>query len=277
MKRKRVSKMRDHTDSLHRNAARIVSTLLLALALAASGCASPRGGVVYQNATIDALLDGNYDGDVTMAQLLRHGDFGLGTFDHLDGEMLVLRGRVFQVRSDGRAYIVLGHERTPFAAVTFFHPDEMLAIGADSGSAIDYAALQKKLDFMRPADGHAYAFLIHGRFATMRTRSVPRQEPPYRRLIDVVKQQPVFELKECNGTLVGFWFPESMRHLNVPGYHFHFLTDDQSAGGHVLDLSVRDAEVRMQSLSTIRMDLSRRAPKIPSPATRSSELEQVEK
>jgi acetolactate decarboxylase len=269
--------MPGQVHSLRRNVAHIVSTLLLALTLAASGCASRPGGVVYQNATIDALLDGNYDGDVTMTQLLRHGDFGLGTFDHLDGEMLVLRGRVFQVRSDGRAYTVAGDGRTPFAAVTFFHPDEKLAIGKDGGSAIDYAALQKKLDAMRPADGHAYAFLIDGRFATVRTRSVPRQQPPYRRLVDVVKQQPVFELKECNGTLVGFWFPESMRHLNVPGYHFHFLTDDQSAGGHVLDLTVRDAEVRIQSLSTIRIDLSRRAPKIPSPATRSSELEQVEK
>ena len=60
---------------------------------------------VYQTSTMGALLDGVYDGDVTIAELLRHGDFGLGTFNHLDGEMLVLDGVCYQLRGDGSAAV----------------------------------------------------------------------------------------------------------------------------------------------------------------------------
>ena len=63
------------------------------------------GSEVYQTSTMGALLDGVYDGDVTIAELLTHGDFGLGTFNHLDGEMVVLDGVCHHLRSDGSATV----------------------------------------------------------------------------------------------------------------------------------------------------------------------------
>ena len=66
-------------------------------AMAAHRC----GREVYQTSTMGALLDGVYEGDVTTRELLRHGDFGLGTFNRLDGEMLVLDGVCYQLRGDG--------------------------------------------------------------------------------------------------------------------------------------------------------------------------------
>lgn len=56
---------------------------------------------LFQVSTSTALVDGIYDGVVTIAELRRHGDFGLGTFADLDGEMLALEGQFFQVRGTG--------------------------------------------------------------------------------------------------------------------------------------------------------------------------------
>ena len=44
------------------------------------GAPPARAGEAYQVATISSLLAGAYDGDTTVDEMLRHGDFGLGTF-----------------------------------------------------------------------------------------------------------------------------------------------------------------------------------------------------
>lgn len=36
---------------------------------------------------LSALLQGDYDGEITYGELKKYGDFGLGTFNSLDGEM----------------------------------------------------------------------------------------------------------------------------------------------------------------------------------------------
>src|ERR687894_801348 len=77
---------------------------------------------LFQTSTVDALLEGKYEGDVSFAELEGNGDFGLGTFDALDGEMICLDGTFYQVRADGRANAVDGKARTPFAVVTVFEP-----------------------------------------------------------------------------------------------------------------------------------------------------------
>jgi acetolactate decarboxylase len=245
------------------------------------GCSAAHSGhVAYQNSTITALLDGNYDGEVTFESLRRHGTFGLGTFDGLDGEMVATGGTFYQVRSDGCVSVVPGAAVTPFSVVTDFHPDA--AVATRVVGPLSFAQLQRQLDEFRPTDrnGHAFAFKIDGRFARVRTRSVPRQSPPYRPLAQVVKEQAVFDLADVQGTLVGFWFPESMSAVNVPGYHFHFITRDRSAGGHVLDLTLSDATIQSEELDEVRIALPRRAPTTrPTPAAdvRSREMHQVEK
>jgi acetolactate decarboxylase len=254
----------------------------IALLFTSAGCAtrSSTHGVAFQYSTIDALLDGNYDRGMTFAELARHGDFGLGTFDALDGEMIEIRGRVMQVRSDGHVYPVPADARTPFSAVTFFKPDASNTLRGP----LTYRQMQELLDAMRGRnDGHAFAFAITGRFSHLRARSVPRQSPPYARLADVVKRQAVFDMNDVAGTLVGFWFPENLRHMNVPGYHFHFVSSDESAGGHVLDLTLAEGKVEMQELSCVEIALPERAPSTqPSPTgkpvgDREHELESVEK
>lgn len=76
---------------------------------------------------------------------------------------------------------------------------------------------------------------IEGTFAYLKTRSVPRQTEPYPPLLDVLENQPIFEFQNVTGVMVGFRLPGYMEGVNAPGYHFHFLTEDRTAGGHVLE------------------------------------------
>lgn len=82
---------------------------------------------------------------------------------------------------------------------------------------------------------------IHGTFSQMKTRSVPAQEKPYPPLTEVVKSQPVFTMENVSGTIVSFRCPAYVKSLNVPGYHLHFLSDDLTRGGHILDLTIGKA------------------------------------
>ncbi|CEF57235.1 acetolactate decarboxylase [Acetobacter ghanensis] len=80
---------------------------------------------LYQTSTMAALLDAVYDGETTLDELLQHGNFGLGTFNSLDGEMIVTDGVVRQFRAEGLAAEVPGSLKTPFACVTYFEPEKM--------------------------------------------------------------------------------------------------------------------------------------------------------
>lgn len=221
---------------------------LLALVLLSQGCAMRRAEV-FQYATINSLLTGGFDGDLTIAELKKHGDFGLGTFNALDGEMMALDGCFYQIRSDGKVVPVAGTGRTPFATVTFFQPTHTLILT----NVTSLRALEQQLDAQLPARNIFLAFRIEAEVEFLKARSVPRQQPPYPTLAEAAKKQRVFELRNQTGTFVGFRTPVFMQGLNVPGYHFHFLTADRQAGGHVLDCGIRHAEIHIAETTRFRM------------------------
>jgi acetolactate decarboxylase len=102
---------------------RLVLVMLLAIALCGCSRSHQDRDTLFQVSAINALLAGVYDGDVTFEELSEHGDFGLGTFQSLDGEMVELDGSFYQVKTDGVAYPVDNAMTTPFAEVTFFEAD----------------------------------------------------------------------------------------------------------------------------------------------------------
>ena len=206
---------------------------------------------LFQTSTIDALLEGNYDGDVSFAELEERGDFGLGTLNALDGEMIGLDGSFYQVKANGRAYAVGKRAMTPFAVVTVFEPDvaQTLDVPMDFGALCDY------LDRVAGGNAACCAIRVDGHFEYVKTRSVPRQRKPYPPLAEVVKSQPTFELREVRGSLVGFRFPHYAQGMNVAGYHFHFITADRSAGGHVLECRLARGEIRVDREADLRLEL----------------------
>lgn len=229
---------------MHRPTRRVWSILapLLVLPLASAG--PPAGEAppnrITQVSVIDALMVGRYDGILPIGDLLRLGDLGVGTLDHLDGELVVLDGRAYQIRADGRIVDVPLDRSTPFAVVTPFHPDAEFPCPAVN-SLTD---LDARLDAALPQRNNFAAIRIEGRFASLTMRSVARQEPPYRPLDEVARGQTVWTKADQVGTLVGIRCPKWAGGLNVPGYHWHFLARDRQSGGHVLDLRGAEGQVR---------------------------------
>jgi acetolactate decarboxylase len=191
---------------------------------------------IFQYSTLEALLEGVYDGDLRVGTLAKQGALGLGTFNGLDGEMIVLDGEVWQVPVTGRPQRPTPETRSPYASVVPFKAQRTGAV--DPQPSKD--ALFRALDGLATNPNIFYAFRLHGTFAMLRARSVPKQTPPYPRLTEVVKQQAVFEYRNITGTLLGFRSPDYAKGLRVPGYHLHFLADDRAAGGHLLDLSTTE-------------------------------------
>ena len=210
-----------------------------------------RHHVLFQTSTIDALLDGRYDGDVTFAELADRGDFGLGTVDALDGEMIALDGDFYQVKADGLAYPLSPETKTPFAVVTFFEPDIALSLEGP----MDFAALRAYLDALVGDEATLYAVRVDGRFDHVKTRSVPRQHEPYPPLAEVVENQPTFEYSDVRGSLIGFRFPDYVQGLNVSGYHLHFITEDRSAGGHLLECRISSGELHVDHETDLSLEL----------------------
>jgi acetolactate decarboxylase len=186
--------------------------------------------VLFQASTIGALLEGSYDGDLTFAELGERGDLGLGTLNGLDGEMIALDGEFLRADVDGAVSPVGPGERTPFAVVTRFAP----TVDAELPAGLEHEALLAALDRLGPEGESTFAVRLDGRWESVRARSVPRQEPPYRPLAEVVADQHVFELTDVTGTMVGFRFPTFVEGIEVAGYHLHFVDEARRRGGHVL-------------------------------------------
>ena len=207
--------------------------------------------VLVQTSTIDALLDGVYDGNTTFESLEKYGDFGIGTFNGLDGEMLALDGKFYQIKSDGHAYPVEDNQKTPFAVVTYFQADQKQNLNEGE----TFKTFKKKSGDYLDSNNIFYAIKITGKFKSMLVRSVPKQEKPYKQLKDVVKQQTLFEYKDVYGTIVGFYCPAYTKGLNVPGFHFHFLNRSKKNGGHVLNFVVDKAVIELDEKNDFFLSL----------------------
>jgi acetolactate decarboxylase len=226
---------------------------LLALPSAtAAQTAEPRD-TLYISAPFVGLADGLFDGEVTFAELKQHGDLGLGAITGSDGELVLLDGQCHQVKGDGSVVALPDSQTTPFAIATFFEPEW----GLELTEPVDFSALRLLLDSKLGNPGLPYAFRIEGTFSQIRTRSVAGQKPPYRRLIEVIKDQVTFDLENVSGTIVGFRIPGYLEGVNVPGYHMHFLTADRKAGGHVLAFRADRLRVAADLLTAVHVDLPR--------------------
>ncbi|MBI4667418.1 MAG: acetolactate decarboxylase [Nitrospinae bacterium] len=225
------------------SAKKLVVALIICFGL--SGYAAGGDSGVYQVGVVNALSVGVLEGDVTIGELKREGDTGIGTFNGLDGEMAVADGVVYQIKSDGVAIPAGDTLKTPFATVTMFAPDREVKLA----SVESFTNMAAQLDKALPTLNAIYAVRIDGKFEYLKARSVPGQKRPYPTLNDVVKQQTVFTYESVEGTLVGFRFPSYMKSVNVPGWHLHYLTKDRKRGGHALDLRAVSLTAKLSTAS----------------------------
>lgn len=189
--------------------------------------------ILYQYSVIDALLAGVYDGNLTLGELKKYGDFGLGTFNHLDGELIMHEGTIYRMHYDGHIEKVPDSDSTGLAAVTFFRPDTTLSI---TGRDLTYAEVQHNLDEWLHHN-EIYAIRISGSFSSVEARAPASAQRPYQPLQQYLSGggQQNFSFKNTSGTGVGFRLPPYMARTNVPGYHIHFISGDLQNGGHVFE------------------------------------------
>ena len=215
-----------------------------------------RARTLYQTSTMSALVDGIYDGSVTIAELLEHGDFGVGTFNHLDGEMIVNDGVCFHLFSSGEARVASPDDLTPFAAVTTFEADTTF----DVKTPISKADLIAQIDRHLSSENLFYAIRVTGRFATVATRTVTRQEAPYQPLSEATSNESERTFTETTGVLVGFRTPDYEQGISVAGYHLHFLNGGHTGGGHAFDFLLDEGVVEIATVSELRLSLPTSGP-----------------
>jgi acetolactate decarboxylase len=209
----------------------------------AEDSASPES-VLFQVSTSNAIVVGNYDGEVSAGEIKRHGNIGIAAADALGGEMMLLDGIWYQVLPDGRVQVPEDTLTVPFGMATFFKP----SISFDVGPIKNYQGLRAEVDKRLPSRNIFYAVRIEGSFANVKNRSFERQAKPYRNQAAVTDEQRIFETKDTEGTFVGFWFPDYISGVNLPGLHLHYLSKDRLHGGHTLDLTASAAKVSLQPL-----------------------------
>lgn len=210
---------------------------------------------IHQTSVIAALLDGVYDGETTVGTLRARGDFGLGTFDGLDGEMVLLDGTCFRLRDDGSATIAPDDARTPFAVVTPFIAHLTREISQPRTRAEVIEVVDQSLSSLN----YMFAVRLDGLFRSVRVRAVHAQHKPYRPLTEVADDETHLEFTDVEGTIVGFRTPAFEQGLSVPGYHAHFLLADRSGGGHVLDYVLQRGTARVCIGTDLHLELPRSA------------------
>ncbi len=205
---------------------------------------------LFQVSTSGSLVAGVFEGAVSVEELLRHGDFGLGTLAGLDGEMVVLDGTAYQAKGDGSVHALPGEAKAPFAVVTAFASESSRQIGSVSS----FQELGAACDPVRQSQNLFYALRVDGRFEHVHTRAV-NPAPPGTTLKEAALSQPEFHFENVDGTLVGIWSPSFSGAFSVPGYHFHFLSDDRTKSGHLLGCQAARLQLRSEALDNFHLSL----------------------
>ena len=205
---------------------------------------------LFLTAPIEGLMQGIYQAHTDMTALKKRGDFGIGTFNNLDGEMIVMEGNVYRADTSGRIHIVADDVQTPFACVTFFHPDTEELFDTPLPENAFHAWLERLI----PSENMVYAIRIQGDFSCVRARSVPAQATS-RPLVEITRTQSEFTFTNIRGTLVGFYTPKFIKSLAIPGFHLHFISEDHTSGGHLLTCAMAQGRVAIHHVPEISVGL----------------------
>ncbi len=216
-----------------------MNSLIVALLMAAAVGGEDK---VVQYGLLSDLLAGKYEGATTVGELSAPGGLGLGTFNHIDGEMIVVDGLVYQGRPGGAATAAPADALVPFATVVSFHTDALISLGPVPTMKGLAERLDGSLDINK-----IQAIRLDGTFASVTIRALPPQSPPYRPLAVAIKDEVIETLSDIEGTVVGFRFPTWIGGINEAGWHFHFIDADRRRGGHLLDLSLADGAARIDT------------------------------
>jgi acetolactate decarboxylase len=233
--------------------------VLLIVCPAFAGCSAAQdsGKLLFISGTYGALNRGNYDGDATVADLKRHGDFALGNFSGIDGEMLGLNGTYYQIGAQGKLSEAKDTWTVPNATVTFFKPDKTIAL-SKAGS---YQEMQANISSQLPTPNIFYAMKVTGKFEWIKARTLTKMNKPYPSTpySTITQNEPTFEFRNVDSTLLIVVAPSYTGEIAYPGYHAHFINSDGKYGGHVIDCSIISGQAEVANLPNFTVNLPQSA------------------
>lgn len=233
----------------------ILSSALIALAtcaslLPAATAASNDDSRVVQIGTYDSLTLPNYDGLAPINSVWKGQTLGLGTFDHLDGELVLVGGAMYRISTDGTPQRIDGTQSTPYFQAINFRPDSSGPVPPGTTCA----NLMNAVNDLAKTNSGVIAVRVRGTFTDLVTRSVPAQATPYKPLGEVVAKQTLFPLGARKAVLVGFRTGPDFAGVGAPGLHLHGVTADRAAGGHVISCVVGpDVQLSIQRASGVNI------------------------
>lgn len=233
----------------------LVLTLFIASGIVLSGCtiAQSSSKTAFIAGSYGALSRGVYDGEMTIGDLKNHGDFALGTFSGIDGELLALDGTYYRIGAQGEISPADDAWTTPYAIATSLNIDKVINID----KALDYQQLQQYLDSQLPTPNIFYAMKISGNFNYIKARSLTKLTKPYPATpySTITQDEPTFEFRNVDSTLAVFWGPAYTGDISYPGYHIHFINSDKTHGGHLLDCQMTSARVEIEYIPNFTVSL----------------------
>ncbi|MCF6269386.1 MAG: acetolactate decarboxylase [Melioribacteraceae bacterium] len=206
---------------------------------------------IYQYSSKNILLENDYVGDLTVGEIKRKGNFGLGTFNMFDGELVFYETNVYQAKTDGTINEMPNDKLSPYVVTKFFEADTTITfpnnISLDSLKAILLPIVENT--------NTPLAIKIDAKFKTLKSRSIDKVDNESIELTEIIANQTEFDFTNVKGTVIGFWYPQYFDGVNFPGFHFHVLLDDLSGGGHLLDCTFENLNIEIDFASGVIVDL----------------------
>ena len=205
---------------------------------------------LFQYGVANAFINGLYEGELSVEQLKRKGNFGIGAPNHIDGELTIVDGKAYQSNAKGQTFEAPEALMTPFAFVTNFRKDTIKTLS----DIHDVKDLFARVETLLPNPNAIYALRIKGTFSSIRTRAFPPvREKPFKPLAQLLDQQQFFELKGTAGDMIGFYIPGYLSGINIVGLHFHFLSQDRKSGGHVVGVQAKYLTIEIAEIKALNL------------------------
>ena len=210
---------------------------------------------MFQVSTLQALALGYSRAVVNIGELMQHGDIGLGTFEDVSGEMIVLDGHCYRANEKGEISEADNRIGVPFSSVTFFHEDKSCEF--DNINSIE--KLKELLDLRIEEDfglNSMHAVRIDGSFKRVCARSTSGYRGHHVTLQETLREtQRDFYFDDISGTLVCVYHPDYMDGINAPGWHLHFVSECRKFGGHVFEMSMKNGTALFDKITSIEIRL----------------------
>ncbi len=205
---------------------------------------------VYQVSTAQYLISGNAEGHNNLNKITRYGDFGIGAINHYNGEMIVCNKKVFIANYYGNVKKVTDSDLSPFYIITPFEPDKEYSI-RNSNQEKTFELLTEKF---LSAD-LIYAIKITGKFDSVLLRSGKEQQKPYPDFKQIIENSNTYKKENISGTMIGFYFPEPFEKVSTSHFHFHFIDNEETIGGHVCNFYINDAKAYLNEKANLNIVL----------------------